>query len=137
MSCDLGLYYILLLQIYCQLSLLSYLCICNSSRSLDSDSFKPFILFFLPWVTKLFPGLSGWNRFLSSFKAIFPVLVKYIEEHRANLDPLNPKDFIDIYLNHVDSIKDPNSSFFRDQGGIENPSIFPYLLSIGYITVYD
>jgi len=87
-------------------------------RSLDSDSFMPMILFFLPWITRLFPTLSGWNNFLDSFKAIFPILTKYIEEHKVNFDPERPNpDFIDLYLKHMGSISDPNSSFFKDSGG--------------------
>jgi hypothetical protein len=66
----------------------------------------------------MFPTWSGWNAFLSSFKAIFPILQKYIDGHKKSFDPQqNPKDFIDIYLQKISNTRETDSSFFGDHGG--------------------
>ncbi|OXA37044.1 Methyl farnesoate epoxidase [Folsomia candida] len=85
-------------------------------RSLDSDSFMPNILFFMPWLTRLAPKLSGWDNFLASFVAIFPVLQRFIDEHKKSFDPNSPRDLIDIYLQKIANTDDKDSSFFGELG---------------------
>lgn len=77
----------------------------------------PNILFFMPWLTRLAPKLSGWDNFLASFVAIFPVLQRFIDEHKKSFDPNSPRDLIDIYLQKIANTDDKDSSFFGELGG--------------------
>lgn len=96
-------------------------------RSLDSSSFWPSVLFFMPWLTRLLPGISGWDNFLRSFSSIFPTLQEYIDEHKgarrrqggvggASAAGGASGDLIDLYLQKIEETPDEGSSFYAHKG---------------------
>ena len=39
------------------------------------------------------------------------MLQKAVQEHQASLDPDHPRDFIDIYINHINNNNTDESNF--------------------------
>ncbi len=48
-----------------------------------------------------------------------PALRLPLEQHQETINPDEPRDFIDVYLNEIENEKDPKSSFFKEKG-VEN-----------------
>ena len=66
---------------------------------------------------KLFKMTSTkWAMATDFFTDIKNLVGKPIADHKPQLDPDNPRDFIDIYLTHIQEENDPNSSFYGKRG---------------------
>jgi cytochrome P450 family 2 subfamily J len=77
-----------------------------------------FILGF-PWIPKFWPSFLGRNEDIRINRDMMNLMKKSIQNHKETLDANEPRDYIDKYLIEIDNTKDPNSSFFRENG-IEN-----------------
>lgn len=75
------------------------------------------VLFFMPWLTKLAPKLSGWDDFMALLPPALAFLSKPIEEHKKTYDPNNIRDLIDVYLQEISKTTDPKSEFYKENGG--------------------
>jgi hypothetical protein len=73
---------------------------------------------FLPWLLKIAPGLTRWNEFVASTKSVHIFLQEIIETHKLTYDSSTMRDFIDAYFKEINQTKDPDSSFYQEQGGI-------------------
>lgn len=69
-----------------------------------------------PFVRHFLPKDHTFNIVLDGFLRVNDFMLEAIEEHRATLDPDNPRDFIDIYLCEMEKQKnDPNTTFTEKQ----------------------
>lgn len=77
------------------------------------------VLYFLPWLAALIPGkASGTEKMKLAVGTLHSVLKNSIEEHRQRFVPgTEPRDYIDAYLQQVEECDDPNSSFYKEEGG--------------------
>ena len=50
------------------------------------------------------------------FTAIKDLVNDVLEGHKSNIDPSNPQDFMDIYINEINKTKDTSSSFYGKRG---------------------
>ena len=57
-----------------------------------------------------------WNVIIDLFDDIKKLVADPIAAHKPQLDIDNPRDFIDVYLGHVQSQTDSNSSFYGSRG---------------------
>ena len=80
---------------------------------------------FIPWLTKLFPKMSGYDEMMADLQPALDFLQGFIDKHKSNFIPGEPRDLIDAYLDKIKSTDDPNSSFYGDVGGT-----FFYALSL-------
>ncbi len=77
-------------------------------------------LLFFPQISTLFPTLSGWNEIRRAVQPMLDIFTGAVVEHEVNpADPSHPRDFIDLYLNEIQKTTDPNSSFYRDAGRMD------------------
>jgi len=78
------------------------------------------ILLFFPWILKntdlLVKGL--WERFLQTRDKIQGLIRTSIEEHKKTYDPDVTRDFVDALITQWKKTEDPESSFFKEEGGI-------------------
>lgn len=74
-------------------------------------------VFFLPWLTSLFPQRTGWSEFQKSILRAKQFIYGYIVEHQKTFQRDNIRDYIDVYLKEIEETKDPNSSFYKETGG--------------------
>ncbi|XP_076062893.1 cytochrome P450 2L1-like isoform X2 [Oratosquilla oratoria] len=76
-----------------------------------------FILDFFPWLTKVLPlwiqkKIFGYEKLMEMKEQISGYFMNIIEEHKENLDPTNPRDFIDAYLIEMEDRRgDPRNTF--------------------------
>ncbi len=54
-----------------------------------------------PWMAKLF-NRSKLQKFKTALEGLEDYIAKRVDEHRASVDPANPRDFIDMYLGKPD-----------------------------------
>ena len=50
------------------------------------------------------------------FEDVRQLVGKPIASHKATIDIVNPRDFIDVYLRQIQNQSDPNSSFYSQRG---------------------
>lgn len=77
------------------------------------------LLFLFPALRNWFPKLTGFDAMKKGYHGMYDFLMKEIEEHKANLDLDNPKDFIDTYLLEMQKKEDReevDSFFYKDLG---------------------
>lgn len=74
---------------------------------------------FIPWFSKYFPTLSGFNHVNGQLVPLRNFLKKHIDEHKIALEnqPDTQHDYIGAYLNEILKTTDPASSFYKDVGG--------------------
>uniref|UniRef100_G1U925 Cytochrome P450 n=1 Tax=Oryctolagus cuniculus TaxID=9986 RepID=G1U925_RABIT len=84
---------------------------CQSSSLISSFSSQVFELF--SGFLKHFPGTH--RQIYRNLQEINTFITQSVEKHRATLDPSNPRDFIDIYLLHMEKDKSDPSSEFHHQ----------------------
>jgi len=73
-------------------------------------------LFGFPWIAQIWPSFLGRDQDIKINKDIINMMRKSIENHKESLDTNEPRDFIDKYLIEIENTKDPNSSFFGENG---------------------
>nr|XP_045588766.1 cytochrome P450 2C55-like [Procambarus clarkii] len=62
------------------------------------------------------PQTSTVNSFISGFTSVNEFIKQAVEEHKANLDPDNPRDFMDIYITEINKTEhNPETTFSSDQ----------------------
>jgi hypothetical protein len=78
------------------------------------------ILLFFPWILKntdlLVKGL--WKRFLQSRDKIQGLIRNSIQEHKKTYDPSVTRDFVDALIEQWKKTQDPDSSFYKEEGGL-------------------
>ncbi|XP_027883530.1 cytochrome P450 2J6-like [Xiphophorus couchianus] len=62
-----------------------------------------------PQVMKYLPGPH--NKIFSSYNAVRELLLEEIQKHKKDLDPSNPRDYIDTFLIEMENHKDSNLGF--------------------------
>lgn len=67
----------------------------------------------MPWLTKLAPGISGWDDFMKTLKPAIEFLYKPVAEHQKTFDSNNLRDLIDVYLKEIEATTDIRSAFHR------------------------
>ncbi|XP_076032341.1 cytochrome P450 2L1-like [Oratosquilla oratoria] len=74
---------------------------------------------FLPWLTKIVPSWVKNRLFQKTMIKIKKNFTKYInvicDDHKATLDPENPRDYIDAFLVEKENHKDKSDSTFNDE----------------------
>ena len=71
---------------------------------------------FLPWLARLFPETTGYNKALKCLGAPLQLGEDIMERHRKNYVPGQEKDFIDCALTKVYATTDPTSAFYGELG---------------------
>jgi len=64
--------------------------------------------------------IFGYDRSIKMHKSAMKFLQRYIDEHKATLDPKNIRDFCDLMLVEIQNTKDEKSSFFGEKGILKN-----------------
>ncbi|XP_076062948.1 cytochrome P450 2L1-like isoform X4 [Oratosquilla oratoria] len=75
---------------------------------------------FFPWLTKIFPvcvqkKVFAYKEMMDLQNQICTFFKEIIDNHKATLDPANPRDYIDAYLLEMEDSKDEPKSTFTDQ----------------------
>ncbi|XP_069160827.1 methyl farnesoate epoxidase [Procambarus clarkii] len=69
-----------------------------------------------PVLRHIMPQTSTVNSFISGFTSVNEFIKQAVEEHKANLDPDNPRDFMDIYITEINKTEhNPETTFSSDQ----------------------
>ena len=76
------------------------------------------MFFFLPWLIKLAPDLTGWTRYKAVFPAIKELIQEYIVEHKKTFQKDNLRDYMDAFMLEQSQTTDPRSSFYKKAGGM-------------------
>ncbi|XP_046395180.1 methyl farnesoate epoxidase-like [Ischnura elegans] len=71
--------------------------------------------FAFPTLALLFPFLTDVPARHKRGREISDFMTTYIEEHKKNLDPENPRDFMDIYITEMNKRRDDPASSFTDK----------------------
>lgn len=69
---------------------------------------KMVLEYLLPWygiIRYIIPGLNYRKRIIDELRSMFRESIK---DHRSTMDPLNPRDFIDVYLMEMSKGRNPN-----------------------------
>ncbi|XP_037088486.1 methyl farnesoate epoxidase-like [Pollicipes pollicipes] len=56
------------------------------------------LLMIAPWLRHVAPGLSGYNALVQQRDAALAMFQRLVRQHRATLDPRDPRDYIDRFL---------------------------------------
>lgn len=72
---------------------------------------------FLPWFTKRFPKISGYEHMMKDLGPLLAFLDKPIRYHKETHVPGQPRDFLDVYIDKIKGTTDVNSSFYKEVGG--------------------
>nr|XP_053649007.1 methyl farnesoate epoxidase-like [Cherax quadricarinatus] len=67
-----------------------------------------------PALHHIMPDSSSFNTAIRTFKPIKEFVKKSVEEHKADFDADNPRDFIDIYINELNKRKFEQDTTFTD-----------------------
>lgn len=73
----------------------------------------------MPWLAQLAPKMSGWSRFETAIMGVKRFMREKIAEHKETRDPSNARDFMDVYLNEIETTTDKDSSFYKNVGGAQ------------------
>jgi len=74
-------------------------------------------IFFLPWVAKFAPKLTGWDHYKKASDEGRKIMAKAILAHRNSYRRDTVRDLTDVYLHEIKGTVDRNSSFFEEAGG--------------------
>ncbi|CAG7727850.1 unnamed protein product, partial [Allacma fusca] len=74
------------------------------------------IVVFLPWLGKLFPEMTGWNKALKCLDGPVQMVKSIIEKHEKKYSKGYESDFIDLVLTKIYTTTDPQSYFYKDLG---------------------
>lgn len=82
-----------------------------------------------PWLVPITPMYVrrklGIESMVDKFFAIRDFVLDVVDEHQAKFDPMNPKDYIDLYLVEMEARKDdPNSTFSLHDLWVQVADIF-------------
>ncbi|KAG7175766.1 Methyl farnesoate epoxidase-like 1 [Homarus americanus] len=70
----------------------------------------------LPFLLHVWPRDSNFYTVVDARRLVLDFVRKAVEEHKATLDPDNPRDFIDIYINEIyKNQHNPDISFTEEQ----------------------
>lgn len=63
-------------------------------------------------VRHVLPRSAGFNTVINNMKPILEFITKALQEHEATIDPANPRDFMDLYINEINKNKhNPDTTF--------------------------
>jgi cytochrome P450 len=71
---------------------------------------------FIPWIAKIAPRLSGFEKMVRGWPVVRSFLAKHVQSHNILYVENQPRDFIDVYMDEVKKTTDPESSFHEKQG---------------------
>ena len=66
----------------------------------------------MPWTRHIFPQATGWNTQKKITQEIQSLVRELVKEHKSTLDPNDNRDFMDVYLNEVETSQDAD---FNDE----------------------
>lgn len=72
---------------------------------------------FMPWFTKTFPILSGFNEMNKDLSSMKQFLNGPILKHKDSIVYGHSRDLIDAYLNEIQNCENPMSSFHKNHAG--------------------
>jgi hypothetical protein len=78
------------------------------------------LAFFIPWLAKWFPRLSGWKTYLNDANVVFDFWKNYSRQRLETYDlgkEIRRDNFVDQYIRKIKDCDDPSSSFYREKGG--------------------
>ena len=87
-------------------------------RNIEENNGLAAIGMFIPWLTKLFPTLSGYEAMMKDMVPLLNFLDTPILHHKKTHVTGQPRDFIDVYIDEIKKTTDPKSSFYRSIGGL-------------------
>jgi non-homologous end joining protein Ku len=73
-------------------------------------------VWFMPWLAKLAPNWTGLNALIRATDETLALFRKMVNERRKTWKPTELNDFVDAYLLEMENTKDPNSSFYKEEG---------------------
>lgn len=86
-------------------------------RNIETHNGLAALGMFIPWLTKLFPKMSGYDEMMADLQPALDFLQSFIVKHKSNFIPDEARDLIDAYLDKIKSTDNPNSSFYGEVGG--------------------
>jgi hypothetical protein len=90
----------------------------------------------LPKLAKMFPKVSGWADLLEMVSDVKSITLGHVNHHKKTLPEDGvPRDFIDVYLKEIEATKDPQSSFYKENGIRSLAAVVGDLFSAGFETV--
>ncbi|XP_021960494.2 cytochrome P450 18a1 [Folsomia candida] len=82
------------------------------------------LLFFVPWLGKSFPRLTGYAKLKERGLEFLDSFQKPVKEHLETYSPENIRDFIDAYIKEMKTVTDPDSPFYGKRGEKNLEAIF-------------
>ena len=73
-------------------------------------------VFFMPWLAKLAPELTGFSKVLTAVDEMNKMLREVINQHQNTLAEDYDRDFIDVSIRKIAETDDPTSSFYKENG---------------------
>ena len=70
----------------------------------------------MEWFCRLAPNLSGWTAYVDAFNVMNKYITDFVDSRLSNHQPNSSSDFTDIYIDEMLNTKDPDSSFFGNEG---------------------
>jgi cytochrome P450 len=70
----------------------------------------------IPWLAELIPKISGVDKFRTAVPAVRALIQGHIDEHKKTFQPDAMRDFMDVYINEINSSTDSASSFYKGNG---------------------
>jgi len=80
------------------------------------SALTPLALFY-PILIKVFPGLTGYTRVTAAERDLEKFIKDEYDCHKATLIPGEPRDLLDTMIEEISATADPNSSFYKEEGG--------------------
>ncbi|CAG7726561.1 unnamed protein product, partial [Allacma fusca] len=75
------------------------------------------IVFFMPWILKIWPTYPPWLRFKADLPHSYNFMQAFTGKSLANFDGSEINNFTDAYIDEIKKTTDPKSSFYGKRGG--------------------
>ncbi|ODN06118.1 Vitamin D 25-hydroxylase [Orchesella cincta] len=86
--------------------------------------------FFMPWLSRYFPWLTGWRKYIQDAHYLFDFWINYVKKAQLN-DGTESEGFIKPYFEKISQCDDPQSNFHKSKGVISLASVLQDLYIAG------
>jgi len=87
-------------------------------RNLEDFNLLREVSQFLPWISRTFPKLSGYQETQRDGEFVRSYIYSFLRKHMDAHEPGKPRTFLDMYADKINATTDPSSSFYKSVGGI-------------------
>jgi cytochrome P450 len=108
----------------------------KKNKELSEQLGRNMAILFMPKLAKMLPSITGWNQLISLVHDMRGITLGHVDHHKKSF-PENgvPRDFIDAYLKEIEATKDPQSSFYKENGIRSLSAVIGDLFAAGFETV--